>query len=111
MPQTCARARSLQPMMYALSAHVALLARDHSAGLEFARQATVVGPSLWIGFFQLAWAYERLGEVELALEALHRAEVSSGGNSKMISSRLHPRQGGPAWRRRAGAEDVGSDCA
>jgi tetratricopeptide (TPR) repeat protein len=77
----------LQPMMYALSAHVALLARDHSAGLEFARHATVVGPAFWIGFFQLAWAYERLGEVELALEALHRAEVSSGGNSKMISLR------------------------
>ena len=77
----------LQPMMYALSAHVALLARDHAAGLEFARQATVVGPAFWIGFFQLAWAYERLGEVELALEALHRANVSSGGNSKMISLR------------------------
>lgn len=77
----------LQPMMYALSAHVALLARDLSAGLEFARQATVVGPALWIGFFQLAWAYERLGEIELALEALRRAEASSGGNSKMISLR------------------------
>ena len=77
----------LQPMMYALSAHVALLARDHSAGLEFARHATVVGPAFWIGFFQLAWAYERLGEVESALEAVHRAEVSSGGNSKMISLR------------------------
>jgi len=62
-------------------------ARDHSVGLEFARHATVVGPAFWIGFFQLAWAYERLGEVELALEALHRAEVSSGGNSKMISLR------------------------
>jgi len=73
--------------MYALSAHVALLARDHSAGLEFARHATVVGPAFWIGFFQLAWAYERLGEVESALEAVHRAEVSSGGNSKMISLR------------------------
>jgi tetratricopeptide (TPR) repeat protein len=74
-------------MMYALSAHVALLARDHAAGLEFARQATVVGPAFWIGFFQLAWAYERLGEIDLALEALHRADVSSGGNSKMISLR------------------------
>jgi serine/threonine-protein kinase len=30
---------------------------------------------------------ERLGEIELALEALHRAEASSGGNSKMISLR------------------------
>ena len=63
------------------------MARDYSAGLEFARQATVVGPAFWIGFFQLAWAYERLGKMELALEALHRAEASSGGNSKMISLR------------------------
>jgi tetratricopeptide (TPR) repeat protein len=77
----------LQPMVYALSAHVALLARDHQAGLQFARQATVVWPAFWIGFFQLAWACERLGETELALEALHRAEASSGGNSKMISLR------------------------
>lgn len=77
----------LQPMMYALSAHVALLARNDAAGLEFARQATVIGPAFWIGFFQLAWAYERLGEVQLALEALHQAEVASGGNSKMISLR------------------------
>ena len=47
----------------------------------------MVGPAFWIGFFQLAWAYERLGEVDLALEALHHAEVSSGGNTKMISLR------------------------
>jgi TolB-like protein/Flp pilus assembly protein TadD len=85
-----ARARELDPlhpMMYALSAHVALLARDHAAGLEFARQATVVGPAFWIGFFQLAWAHERLGDLEAALDALQRAEASSGGNSKMISLR------------------------
>jgi len=77
----------LQPMMYALSAHVALLARDESAGLEFARHATVVGPAFWIGFFQLAWAYERLGEMDLALKALNAAQASSSGNSKMISLR------------------------
>lgn len=77
----------LQPMMHALSAHVALLARDEAAGLEFARQATVVGPAFWIGFFQLAWAYERLDQLDLALDALHQANVSSGGNSKMLSLR------------------------
>lgn len=77
----------LQPMMHALSAHVALLARDNQAGLEFARHATVVGPSFWIGFYQLAWAYERLGEVDLALKALGAADASSAGNSKMLSLR------------------------
>ena len=77
----------LQPMVYALSAHVALLARDESAGLEFARHATVVGPAFWIGFYQLAWAYERLGEMDLALQALSDADAKAGGNTKMISLR------------------------
>ena len=77
----------LQPMSHALSAHVALLARDYPTGLELARQATVVGPAFWIGYYQLAWAYERMGESERALDALKDAEASSGGNSKMISLR------------------------
>jgi tetratricopeptide (TPR) repeat protein len=77
----------LQPVNHALAAHLALLARDYSAGLEFARQATVVGPAFWIGYFQLAWAHERLGNMELALEALKDAETFSSGNSKMISLR------------------------
>jgi len=77
----------IQPINHALSAHVALLARDYSAGLEFARHATVVGPAFWIGYFQLAWAHERLGNMELALEALKDAETFSSGNSKMISLR------------------------
>jgi TolB-like protein/tetratricopeptide (TPR) repeat protein len=77
----------LQPMNHALSAHVALLARDYSGGLEFARHATVVGPAFWIGYFQLAWAHERLGHTELALEALHDAETFASGNSKMIALR------------------------
>ena len=77
----------LQPINHALSAHIALLARDYSAGLEFARHATVVGPAFWIGYFQLAWAHERLGNTELALEALKDAETFASGNSKMISLR------------------------
>jgi TolB-like protein len=77
----------LQPMNHAFSAHIALLARDYSTGLEFARQATVVGPAFWIGYFQLAWAHERLGNMELALEALRDAETFASGNSKMISLR------------------------
>jgi TolB-like protein/Flp pilus assembly protein TadD len=75
----------LQPMNYALSAHVALLARDYATGLELARRATVAGPAFWIGYFQLAWAHERLGNVELALEALKDAETFASGNSKMIA--------------------------
>ena len=77
----------LEPMNHALSAHIALLARDYKTGLEFARQATVVGPAFWIGHFQLAWAYERMGQLQPALDALRDAEASSGGNSKTLSLR------------------------
>jgi len=47
-----------------------VLARDHRTALDFAKQATVVGPAFWIGYYQLAWASERLGECGVALEAL-----------------------------------------
>jgi len=74
------------PMQPAISAYERLLARDYSSALEFAQRATVVGPSFWIGHFQLASVYERLGKSELALEALEKAEALSG-NSKMLSLR------------------------
>jgi TolB-like protein/Flp pilus assembly protein TadD len=74
------------PMQPALSAYERLRARDYSSALELAHRATVVGPSFWIGYFQLAEVYERLGKSELALEALEKAEALSG-NSKMLSLR------------------------
>jgi tetratricopeptide (TPR) repeat protein len=74
------------PMQPARSAYERLLARDYSSALEFAQRATAVGPSFWIGYFQLAAAYERLGNTTLALEALEKAEALSG-NSKMLSLR------------------------
>lgn len=83
------RARELDPyypMQAAISAYERLLARDYSSALEFAQRATAVGPSFWIGHFQLASVYERLGNSDLALEALEKAEALSG-NSKMLSLR------------------------
>lgn len=83
------RARELDPlypMQPALSANAAFQARDYSSALQFARQATAVGPAFWIAHFQLASIHEQLGNSELALEALENAEASSG-NSKMISLR------------------------
>ena len=74
------------PMQPARSAYERLLARDYSSALELAQRATAVGPSFWIGYFQLAAAYERLGNSEQALEALEKAEALSG-NSKMLSLR------------------------
>jgi TolB-like protein/DNA-binding winged helix-turn-helix (wHTH) protein/Tfp pilus assembly protein PilF len=74
------------PMQPAVSAYERLLARDYSSALEFAQQATAIGPSFWIGYFQLATVYEQLGNSELALEALQKAQALSG-NSKMLSLR------------------------
>ena len=74
------------PMQPAISAYERLLARDYSSALEFAQRATAVGPSFWNGHSQLASVYERLGNSELALEALEKAEALSG-NSKMLSLR------------------------
>jgi tetratricopeptide (TPR) repeat protein len=84
------RARAIDPlqaMHHALSAQVAFMARDYTAAIQFARQAAVVLADFWIANFQLAQAYERLGEDELALEALGRGGGLGGENSKMISLR------------------------
>ena len=85
----CARANStpFYPMQQALSAHAAFLAHDYKSGLEFAEQATAVGPAFWISYFQLALVHERLGNYEPALKALTDAEALSGGNSKIVSLR------------------------
>jgi tetratricopeptide (TPR) repeat protein len=82
-----ARTLDLYPMQHALSAHVEFLAGDYSKGLQFANDAMALGPSFWIGHFQLALVHERLGNSALALEALKKAEASAGGNSKMVSLR------------------------
>ena len=82
-------ARELEPfypMQLAVSAYERLQARDYSPALEFAQRATTVGPSFWIGHFQLATVYEQLGNSELALKALEKAEALTA-NSKNLSLR------------------------
>jgi tetratricopeptide (TPR) repeat protein len=74
-------------MHHALSAQVAFLGRDFSAALEFARHAAVVLADFWIANFQMAQAYEQLGDYEMTLKALSRAGGMGGENSKMISLR------------------------
>jgi TolB-like protein/Flp pilus assembly protein TadD len=84
------RARAIDPlqaMHHALSAQVAFLGRDFSAALEFARHAAVVLADFWIANFQMAQAYEQLGDYEMTLKALSRAGGMGGENSKMISLR------------------------
>lgn len=84
------RARHFDPMQsshHALSAQVAFNARDFSEAVRFARHATVLDPEFWIGYMQLAQAYERLGQTDLALETFNTAARCCGGNSKILSSR------------------------
>ena len=77
----------LEPISYALSAQVAFQARDYLAAVEHARRAVLTDSELWIGYVQLAQAYERTGETELALAAVADAARFSGANSKAISLR------------------------
>lgn len=83
------RARQLDPlypMHHALSSQTAFLSGDLEGGVDFARQATILGPEFWIGYFWLAQAYEQLGHDTLALEALRTGERFNS-NSKMLALR------------------------
>ena len=77
----------LEPINYALSAQVAYQAREYHAAVEYARRAILMDSEFWIGYVQLAQAYEPTGETDLALAALTDAARFSGGNSKAISLR------------------------
>lgn len=77
----------LDPLTRALSAQVAFQGRDVAAALEHARRAIALAPGLWIGYIELAQAYEGDGDHDLALGAINDAERFAGGNSSIISLR------------------------
>jgi TolB-like protein/tetratricopeptide (TPR) repeat protein len=84
------RARELDPLNaahHAISAQVAFAGHDYPVAVQFAQQAIAIDPEFWIGHFQLGQAYEQMGEIDLALDALNNAGRFSGGNSKAISLR------------------------
>jgi TolB-like protein/DNA-binding winged helix-turn-helix (wHTH) protein/Tfp pilus assembly protein PilF len=84
------RARELDPLdalTHALSSQVAFQNRDLGAARDHARRAVLLDPSLWIGYVELAAAYEGAAEHQLALEALADADRLGGGNSKIVSLR------------------------
>jgi TolB-like protein/DNA-binding winged helix-turn-helix (wHTH) protein/Flp pilus assembly protein TadD len=84
------RARELNPLdslAWALSAQVAFQGRDLPEAIALARRAILLDPQLWIGYMQLAQAYESSGEHDLAVEALADGERLAGGNSKILSLR------------------------
>ena len=88
--RTVRRARELDPLHagnYALSAQVAFQARDYRAAIQLARQATILDPEFWVGYIQLAQAYEQSGNSDLAFDALQKAGMFGGDNSKVISLR------------------------
>jgi len=83
------RARELDPLHaahHALSSQIEFNARDYSAAIQFARQATILDPEFPIGYIQLAQAYVQLGNSDLALDALNNAGRFSS-NSKLIALR------------------------
>jgi TolB-like protein/Tfp pilus assembly protein PilF len=88
--RTVRRARELDPLHaanYALSAQVAFNARDYPAAIQLARQATLLDPEFWVGYIQLAQACQQSGESDLAFDALRKAGMFGGDNSKVISLR------------------------
>jgi tetratricopeptide (TPR) repeat protein len=88
--QAAQSARELNPLDFvhqALSAQVAFNARDYPAAVDFARRAVVLDPEFWVGHYQLAQACVQLGRSDLAFDALQKAGLFSGGNSKAIALR------------------------
>jgi TolB-like protein/DNA-binding winged helix-turn-helix (wHTH) protein/Tfp pilus assembly protein PilF len=77
----------LEPVTFALSAQVAFQARQYPAAIEHARRAILIDSEFWIGYMQLAQAYEQIGQSDFALAALTDAARFSGNNSKVISLR------------------------
>jgi len=77
----------LEPLGDALWAQTAFQARDYAAAADHARRAILVDSEFWIGYIQLAQAYDPLNKIDLALEALNEASRLSGGNSKTMSMR------------------------
>src|SRR5437868_9198920 len=84
------RTRELDPLLgvhHVLSAQVAFSGRNYAAALEFARQTIAIDPELWSGHHQAAQAYERRGELELALNELNLAVRFSSGNGVSVALR------------------------
>jgi DNA-binding winged helix-turn-helix (wHTH) protein/TolB-like protein/tetratricopeptide (TPR) repeat protein len=76
----------LEPIHQALASQVAFQAHDYSRAVEHAQRALAMESEFWIGFIQLAQAYEGQGKTDLALKMLTNAERLPGGaNSKVLS--------------------------
>ena len=82
------RSREIDPLdalAHSMSAQIAFSARDAHAAAGHAREALLVEPDYWVAYWQLGQAYQQMGEVDRALEALAEASRLSKGNSKPVS--------------------------
>lgn len=82
------RARELDPLSalsHSMSSQIAFSARDLEAAVRHAREALLAEPDYWIAHWQLGQAYQPMGRIDRALEALAEASRLSNGNSKPVS--------------------------
>jgi TolB-like protein len=79
------RARELEPLdalSHSMSSQIAFSARDSPAAARHAREALRAEPDFWVAHWQLGQAWEQLGKIDEALNALTEATRLSNGNSK-----------------------------
>jgi TolB-like protein/DNA-binding winged helix-turn-helix (wHTH) protein len=109
------RLRMLEPlyaMNWSLSAQVAFNARDYQSALRFAKEATVMAPEFWIGYYHLAMAAERLGQPDVALQTIEKVISGGSSNSKMHALRGYTlARSGRAAEARAVIETLASVAA
>jgi TolB-like protein/Flp pilus assembly protein TadD len=82
------RSREIDPLdalAHSMSAQIAFSARDAHAAARHAREALLVAPDYWVAYWQLGQAYQQVGDIDRALEALTEASRLSKGNSKPVS--------------------------
>jgi tetratricopeptide (TPR) repeat protein len=82
------RSREIDPLdalAHSMSAQIAFSARDAHAAAGHAREALLVEPDYWVAYWQLGQAYQQMGDIDPALEALAEASRLSKGNSKPVS--------------------------
>ena len=79
------RARALDPLdalSHSMSAQIAFSARDPDTAALHAREALLAEPDFWVAYWQLGQAFEQMGRMDQAMDALNEASRLSNGNSK-----------------------------
>ena len=72
-------------LLHSMTAQIAFSAREFEAAARHAADALVTEPDYWIGHWQLGQAYQQLGDIDKALQALSEAIRLSSENAKPLS--------------------------